>query len=207
MAGLWRNEGAFELMLVEIEPSVAALFGDDPTVDNLIAPALQIRDQHLYHLTLALKAEEEEQSPAGPLYKESLIIALLTRLFMLQRRVELVANQTTSVFTPFQQRELAEFIEANLANDLSIPALASVVGYGLSRFKTLFKVSFGAAPHAYVLQRRVERAKCLIETSVLPLCQVALETGFAHQSHMANAFHRKFNISPGDLRRMRNIKS
>lgn len=207
MAGRWRNEQAFELLVVEIEPSIAARFGDDLAVDDVMLPGLQLRDPHLYHLTLALKADVEEPSLAGQLYRESLMTALLTRLFILQRRFEPAANQTTSLFTPLQQRKLVEFIEENLANDLSIPSLAAYVGYGLSRFKTLFKNSFGATPHAYVLQRRVERAKCLIEAGTLTLSQVALEAGFAHQSHMSKAFHQSFNISPSDLRRMRHVKT
>jgi AraC family transcriptional regulator len=107
-----------------------------------------------------------------------------------------------SRFTVLQQRRLAEFIEENIASELNLPILAALTGYGLSRFKTLFKNTFGSAPHAYVLQRRVEHARRLIETGALPLSQIALEAGFSHQSHMASALRRSLGMSPGELRRI-----
>ena len=99
-----------------------------------------------------------------------------------------------------QQQRLVEYIEANISTELSLAELARIAGYGISRFKTLFKNSFGCTPHVYVLKRRVERAKTLIGAGALPLSLIALESGFSHQSHMATAFRRSLGISPRQLR-------
>jgi AraC family transcriptional regulator len=202
MAGHWRNEGAFELLLVEIDPASVARLGDDPGGAYPIRPALRLRDPHLYHLTLALMADAGEPGPASQLYRESVMTALLTRLILLQDRAQGAEADMRSRFTVLQQRRLAEFIEENIASELNLPILAALTGYGLSRFKTLFKNTFGSAPHAYVLQRRVEHARRLIETGALPLSQIALEAGFSHQSHMASALRRSLGMSPGELRRI-----
>jgi AraC family transcriptional regulator len=163
---------------------------------------LRLRDPHLYHLTLALMADAGEPGPASQLYRESVMTALLTRLILLQDRAQGAEADMRSRFTVLQQRRLAEFIEDNIASELNLPILAALTGYGLSRFKTLFKNTFGSAPHAYVLQRRVEHARRLIETGALPLSQIALEAGFSHQSHMASALRRSLGMSPGELRRI-----
>jgi AraC family transcriptional regulator len=44
----------------------------------------------------------------------------------------------------------------------------------------------------------------LIRTSGLPLSQIALAAGFAHQSHMANSMKRLLGISPGTIARLVN---
>jgi AraC family transcriptional regulator len=202
MAGRWRNEGAFELLLVEIAPAMVAWLGDDPAAAPSIRPALRLRDAQLYHLTLALTADAGEPGPMGELYRESVMTALLTRLIVLQDRAQGTEADMRSRFTPLQQRRLAEFIEDNIPSELNLPVLAALTGYGLSRFKTLFRNTFGSAPHAYVLQRRVDHARRLIETGALPLSQIALEAGFSHQSHMASALRRSLGVSPGELRRI-----
>ena len=72
-----------------------------------------------------------------------------------------------------------------------------------SHFKPLFKASTRLAPHQFVIRRRVERARALLLDGSLPMAQVALDAGFAHQSHMARAMRRVLGITPGALRRER----
>ncbi|WP_245474971.1 AraC family transcriptional regulator [Bradyrhizobium sp. Leo121] len=45
------------------------------------------------------------------------------------------------------------------------------------------------------------RARFLLLQGKLGPSEVALEVGFAHQSHMARWMHRELGCSPGDLRR------
>ncbi len=199
MAGRWRNERDVELLLIEIDPEFVARLGDGDIAPAPFLPTLQLRDQQLHHLALVLMAEHRSAMPTGRLYAESLMTALLLRLSAIRNRAALAEDQGSDQLSIMQQQRLAEFIEANVASDLSLSGLASVAGYGISRFKTLFKNSFGCTPHAYVLMRRVERAKALIAAGALPLSQIALESGFAHQSHMAAVFRRSFGVSPTQL--------
>jgi AraC family transcriptional regulator len=68
-----------------------------------------------------------------------------------------------------------------------------------AHLKTLFRRSMGLPVHAYVIQRRVERAKLLLLRGELPASQVALEAGFAHQSHMARHMRRLLGVTPAVL--------
>jgi AraC family transcriptional regulator len=200
MAGRWRNEQAVELLLIEIDPGFVAALGDGDIAPAPFLPTMQLRDEQLHHLALALMAEHRGAMPTGRLFAESLMTALLARFMALSRGASPAAAAGDDRLAPMQQQRLVEFVEAHIASELSLSALAGVVGYGVSRFKTLFKNSFGCTPHAYVLQRRVERARGLIAAGALPLSQIALEAGFAHQSHMAVAFRRHLGMSPGQLR-------
>jgi AraC family transcriptional regulator len=200
MAGRWRNEKEIELLLIEIDPEFVARIGDGDIAPAPLRPTLKLRDEQLHHLAQALMAEHRRAMPTGRLYSESLMTAMLLRLTSLRNGTSPGADDSRDRLPIAQQRMLTEFIEANIASDLSLTGLAVRVGYGVSRFKTLFKASFGCTPHAYVLGRRVAHAKALIDAGALPLSQIALEAGFAHQSHMATAFRRQLGISPGQLR-------
>lgn len=69
---------------------------------------------------------------------------------------------------------------------------------GMSRFQLLraFARLTGMTPHAYILQRRLHHARRLIAAGT-PLVQVAIDSGFADQSHLTRLFVRNFGMSPG----------
>jgi AraC family transcriptional regulator len=200
MAGRWRNEKPVELLLIEIDQAFMAKLGGGDSAPVSFLPTLKLRDEQLHHLALTLMAEHRSALPTGRLYVESLMSAFLLRLMAIRNGTAVAEDEGRDRLSIMQQQKLVEFIEANIASDLSLGGLAGIVGYGVSRFKTLFKNSFGCTPHVYVLKRRVERAKTLIDAGALPLSQIALDSGFSHQSHMAVAFRRSLGVSPGQLR-------
>lgn len=67
----------------------------------------------------------------------------------------------------------------------------------LSRFQVLrgFVRATGLTPHAYIVQRRIDRARKLIAQG-RSLATAALASGFADQSHMTRVFVRKYGVSP-----------
>src|ERR1051325_10202727 len=73
---------------------------------------------------------------------------------------------------------------------------------GLSRYQVMrrFEKVYGVPPHAWLLRRRVERARVLIRAGAT-LATAAQQAGFADQSHMTRAFARQFGFPPGAWRR------
>jgi AraC-like DNA-binding protein len=69
---------------------------------------------------------------------------------------------------------------------------------GLGRFQLLrgFARATGLTPHAYIVQRRVEFARRLIDAGT-PLADAAAASGFSDQSHMTRAFGKRFGWTPG----------
>lgn len=98
-------------------------------------------------------------------------------------------------------RHVCDFIDSALHEDLSIPRLAAEAGLSAHAFGPAFTRATGSTPHSYVLRRRIERAKQLLRDSELPVLQVALQTGFASQSHLSTAFKRATGSTPGAYRR------
>lgn len=102
---------------------------------------------------------------------------------------------------PWQMRVVREYILAHLGGTLSVRDLASVARLSHRHFARAFKASFGLAPHAFVMSRRVERAKTLILETGLPLSEIALASGFSDQSHLTRLFSRVEGVTPAAWRR------
>lgn len=84
---------------------------------------------------------------------------------------------------------------------LSLEQLASTYGHNELRFLRDFTQAIGLTPHAYLVQTRLQAARHLIEQTTKDLADIALEAGFAHQSHMGSAFRQHLGMTPGQYRR------
>jgi AraC family transcriptional regulator len=97
-------------------------------------------------------------------------------------------------------QRVRDYVEAHLDEDLSLTALADIACLSPYHFSRSFKEAAGVGPQRYVIQRRVERAKRLMRQTHQPLALIALEAGFADQSHFTIAFRREIGVTPGAFR-------
>jgi AraC family transcriptional regulator len=162
----------------------------------------QIRDLELEKLSWAMKREMEMGSPSGRLYLDGLTLAIASRLVTRHssRTKEVVKQQ--GGLTGYRLKRVLSIIEEQLAEDLSLEKIAAVAGVSPSHLNALFRHSMGMAVHQYVIQRRVEFAKTLLLGEEMSVAEVALEAGFAHQSHLARHMRRALGLPPRQLKRL-----
>ncbi len=98
-------------------------------------------------------------------------------------------------------RRVRDLIESALGEDLGLERLAREAGVSAHAFSQAFARAFGTTPHAYIRDRRIERAKSLLLAHDLRLVDVALQCGFASQSHLTTTFKRLVGRTPGEFRR------
>jgi AraC family transcriptional regulator len=101
----------------------------------------------------------------------------------------------------WQARRAVTYIEAHLESKLDVHALAALVSFSKSHFSRAFRRSLGLPPMAYVMTRRVEKARVLMTSTRQQLTEIALICGFADQSHLNRSFRRIIGVSPGKWRR------
>jgi transcriptional regulator GlxA family with amidase domain len=101
----------------------------------------------------------------------------------------------------WQERKVREYIEAKLDSSILVDDLADIVSLSAAHFCRAFKKSFCATPHAYIVQRRVMRAQELMRGTRGPLSQIALDCGFADQTHLSKLFRRLTGQTPNAWRR------
>jgi len=104
---------------------------------------------------------------------------------------------------PWQVHRLKTHMEEKLDGTIYCEDLARLVRLSLSHFMRAFKESFGCAPHAFLIRRRMERAQVLMLTTDEALGQIALTCGLADQSHLTRLFQKWVGESPAAWRRAR----
>jgi AraC family transcriptional regulator len=102
---------------------------------------------------------------------------------------------------PWQARRVAAYIESNIGSKIRVAALAALVQLSAGHFFRAFKLSFGACPQAYVMQRRILRAQVIMASSNESLAQIALACGMCDQAHFSRTFRRFIGVQPNVWRR------
>jgi len=136
------------------------------------------------------------------LEKESLLLSVLGK--MIQRHAHkreappLVGEKKSLVV-----KTILEYLDANFTENIALSELSSIANVSQFHLLRLFQAAVGLPPHAYLIQKRIDYARALLSRR-LPLSEVALEAGFADQSHFTRRFKKIVGVTPGRYRRNRN---
>jgi AraC-like DNA-binding protein len=103
--------------------------------------------------------------------------------------------------SPAGLARVKDYIHACYANDLTVSDLASVAGLSRAHLTRAFSAAFHMPPHVYLNAVRITQAQKLMRLGV-PLTTVALECGFADQSHFTRRFKGTVGATPAGWRRM-----
>lgn len=90
-------------------------------------------------------------------------------------------------------------LQERYAEDLSLDVLAGHAGLSPYHLVRVFKACYGLAPHAYLVQVRLARARTLL-AGPDRLADIAAAVGFADQSHFTRLFKRRHGLTPGAWR-------
>lgn len=200
----WNTEGPVDFAHVYLKPSaidevVAAEFDRDPRAVEL-RDTLGARDPLLEALLAALAASLAEPDRFGRLYWEGLLHTLVCRLLDRHSTLPSIGARAPQALAPYRVRRVSEFVEANLGGDVALADLAGAAGVSPFHFSRVFRRATGSAPYAFLIERRVERAKALLGDTALPLGEVAGACGFGSHSRFSTVFKRATGVSPGRWR-------
>jgi AraC family transcriptional regulator len=203
-AGVWELKERDTALVLSMTPEFLRRAAEDAGLDSRrleIKNRFQMRDPQIEHIGWALKAEIENGYPCGRLYLDGLATALATRLVRCHSSFTPVTAKVNGGMSSRRLKQILSFIEDNLGADLGLWEIANVAGLSVSHCKALFREAMGMPLHQYVIRRRVERAATLLRECKTPISRIALETGFAHQSHLARHMRRLMGVTPGEFRR------
>ena len=97
---------------------------------------------------------------------------------------------------PRQLRQVLDYIDAHLAQDLKLADLAQLLDMSQYHFSRLFKQSLHISPYQYLLQQRVERAKKLLKQTDRLITDIAFDCGFNSHSHLSKQFRQLTGMTP-----------
>ena len=178
------------------------LAGHEPTRLSLVERS-GFQDPLLAQIGFALWRELEQRSPAGKLYAHTAAQMLAIHLLRHYTSVGAAIEEPSRGLTHQQMKRVLDVVQDQLSQDLSVEALARQIGFSPYHFARLFRQTTGESPHQFVLRQRIKRAQRLLAEGGMPLAHVAVESGFADQSHLTRAFKRQLGLTPRAYRRAR----
>jgi AraC family transcriptional regulator len=202
---LWRWSGRPDSLHIFLEPGLVArvaaeAFGLDPA-RLTIAPMDGLDLPQLRAAMGAVDAELTAGGAGGRLAAESLANLLAVHLIRHVLAPRRLARGPDGALPRGRLRAVVEYIEGHLDAGPSREQMAAVAGVSTYHFARQFKAATGLPPHQYVIARRVERARQLLQAGTdLSLAEVAARAGFSDQSQFSCHFKRLVGVTPGQFR-------
>ena len=183
-----------EIVQLDIKPELVTQIGLSDKIE--LVPQFGFRDALLQQLTLALLKQLQQNVIQDRLYIDSLFNTFCLHLIGHYTSSTTSTENTYKGLPAFLDRRLDEYIQANLAQNLSLADLSQVVGLSTSHLTKLFKQSRGISLYQYVIRCRIERAKQLLKHQKIAIADIANLVGFADQSHLTYHFKRHVGVTP-----------
>jgi AraC family transcriptional regulator len=201
----WRWTGSSESLHIFLEPGLIARvaaesFELDPTRTE-VRPLDGLNDPEFHAAMLAVKTELMTDRAGGALMIESLAHVLSVHLLRRWTGSRRLTDQGKGGLSRQKLNRVVEYIMANLDHTPTLEEMAAVAHLSLYHFARQFKVTTGQPPHQYVIARRVEWARRLLEAKGdESLAQIALRVGFLDQSQFSFHFKKFVGVTPGQFR-------
>lgn len=160
---------------------------------GIVEPAIR-------EISLQLLAEIECPGMATRLFADTMARALALQLIRRRSTARLTEAPRRLFMTARQLQAATDYVEAHLAEDLSLENLAAAPGMSPFRFARAFKKATGRSPRQYVIGRRIERAKQMLRSGRGAIAGIANQVGFSTQSHFTSVFHRHCGVTPKRFR-------
>ena len=172
----------------------AALLGEEFDFARLRDPIPMLYDGRVTRCARLLADACADPETGGPLYAESLTTALLSAFFHAAQRRS--PGKPAGGLDALRLRRATEYLRGNWGAGLSLATLAGMSELSESQFARAFRTSTGLPPYQWALQAKIQKAQELLVKAEAPIAVIAMDVGFADQSHFTKAFKRLTGTTP-----------
>ncbi|MEM7676949.1 MAG: response regulator transcription factor [Myxococcota bacterium] len=141
--------------------------------------------------------------PAGYLIKPFSQDAVYAAVEMAFQSVSTNSESPSGIQHGSKLKRVLAFMEKNLERNLTLLELADEAGLSRNHFGRLFREGIGTTPYKYLVQRRMVKARRLLETTDRPIIEVAVEVGYESQAYFSTVFKKECGVTPAAYRRDR----
>jgi AraC-like DNA-binding protein len=97
-------------------------------------------------------------------------------------------------------RRARDLMDREYARPLDVAALARAALMSTAHFSRQFRAAYGETPYAYLMTRRIERAKALLRRGEKSVTEVCLEVGCSSLGSFSARFTELVGETPTDYR-------
>lgn len=191
-----KDNGAFEKVVIVLdEPFLKQYHNKHPaTIQPLETGAIinvkmdALIENYINSLQPYFQTDRKIDPEFSDVKREELLLILL-------RQKPQLANVLFNFGAP-EKISLEEFMNRNFRFNVSLDRFALLTGRSLSTFKREFSKLFNESPNRWLIQRRLEEARFLIEKKHQKPTEVYLQVGFEDLSHFSFVFKKKYGVAP-----------
>lgn len=134
---------------------------------------------------------------ANDLKREGFLFMFLSALIN-----ESNANEHNTYDYPYQiyVEHALEFIDHNYEKDIKVNDIANYIGIDRSYFTNIFKKIMHISPQQYLINYRLEKARHLLKSSNLSICEISEQVGYPDPLSFSKIFKMYYKISPSEYR-------
>ena len=119
--------------------------------------------------------------------------------------ISLCADRLTDGFAPQNARDLAAsavgYINRNIGKKLTVDIICSAFSCSRSTLMKCFRRDCGVTVNEYIVSRRIDIAKELLQYSELPVSEIASKCGFSDQLYFSRVFSSRVGVPPTVFRK------
>lgn len=145
-----------------------------------------------------LKKDGNKENSSGDLLTE-LMLGQFLILLARQRAWRKRKQRGGSIYI----RRAQSYLEENFDQEITVKTVALAAGISEGYLQRLYKKETGTTVMDEILRLRVEKAKLLLESSTLPVIDVAVNAGFNSRQHFSAIFAQMTGCSPAAFRKSR----
>jgi AraC family transcriptional regulator len=200
----WTQSSPSIVILLRLTPAyVRAIASDECAIDPdrfEIQARFGARDARIDDLARRLLAGLELEGADSRLYVDALTCELAIVLLREHTSAAVAPAWPMARLSPHKLRRAIEYIDDNLRSELTLASIGEAVALSPGHFAHAFRQATGVTPHRYVIERRVEHAKAMLQQSDMPITEIAGRVGCSSHSHFSVLFHRITGLTPRQFR-------
>ncbi|MCI4664902.1 MAG: helix-turn-helix domain-containing protein [Neomegalonema sp.] len=97
--------------------------------------------------------------------------------------------------------KLQHWLKAHSSRDIEVPEMAARLGLSVRTLLRRFKAATGYSPNAYLQALRIEKARGMLERTLMPFETITADVGYRDVSAFGRLFRETLGLTPGEYRR------
>ena len=183
------------------DPDIGKFFNSSLFIENTYQASETRLGQALMHLNSGLQAGNLSIENLSAEFFYSISENIIADYTPVCRQLQYIPAVKTITKKELYKKILTgkDYIDTYFANPLTIEMIAKECCMSEYHFFRLFKLIHQVSPHQYIIRKRLECGKKMLELHQVPISTAALDCGFSDIHTFSGAFRKYFGFSPSSL--------